>query len=327
MQNINKDREPFIDNLKFILICTVVIGHFVEPYIFQAVFFKAVFVCIYSFHMPMFVFISGYLSKSDSSTSAHKITTNLLIPYIIFSLIWRLRDNIHTGGVDFDILSPTFHLWYLLSLFSWKLLLPVIKTVKHYVIISFIISLIIGFSPLIGNPMSLSRTLGLLPFFLLGSICPLSNLNAIHQRKYLAIPGIILLGVIAYAVIRYTSAWWRIISWAEPYHVAGYSNRVGFFMRIELMVAAILIGLLIVVITPLKKTFFTSLGSRTLTVYILHGFLVKSFAIRFPLWNQSLLNNIIIILFPVFIIFLLSLPIVESFYRITIGGFSEKLAK
>src|SRR5947209_7795416 len=111
-----KQRDILLDNLKFVLISFVVIGHFIQPYSTQSVALKTVFYCIYSFHIPAFVFISGYFSKSINSLNPGKNVSALLIPYILFSMIWCLKESLHTKHLSFDIFTPPFHLWYLLSL-------------------------------------------------------------------------------------------------------------------------------------------------------------------------------------------------------------------
>ncbi|MGY3211557.1 acyltransferase family protein [Mucilaginibacter sp. HD30] len=322
-QTTKLGRDSLIDNLKAFLIITVVVGHFIEPYIHQAAYFKVIFICIYSFHMPLFVFVSGYLSKS-ASLNASKTLTSTLIPYILFCLLWRLKDFVHSGVLNVDILSPSFHLWYLLSLFFWKIILPVLRIVKHYIIISFIISLTAGFSHVIGDTLSLSRTMALLPFFILGTVCQASTLYSIHKQKYLAFFGLLLLSVIIYISSHFDFSL-NILFWMDPYHRIGYSNGAGFLLRATLMASALLIGVSIVVLTPSVSTRFTSLGSRTLTVYIFHGFLVASFARRFPLWHQNLWRDLVIIAFPIFLIFLLSRPVITRFYNSALGYLSVKL--
>jgi len=50
-----KFRDTFYDNLKFFLIVTVVVGHFVSPLTDSSKFCKSLFLFIYTFHMPLFV--------------------------------------------------------------------------------------------------------------------------------------------------------------------------------------------------------------------------------------------------------------------------------
>lgn len=52
------------DNTKFLLILCVVLGHSMNGiFINNGEAMKWVEICLYSFHMPLFIFISGYLYK------------------------------------------------------------------------------------------------------------------------------------------------------------------------------------------------------------------------------------------------------------------------
>ncbi|MBS7565356.1 acyltransferase family protein [Mucilaginibacter sp. Bleaf8] len=68
-KELSKTRDYLFDNIKFFLITLVVFGHFIESYITQNIYQKVIFICIYSFHIPLFVFLSGYFSKSANSLS------------------------------------------------------------------------------------------------------------------------------------------------------------------------------------------------------------------------------------------------------------------
>ena len=58
---MEKVREYKFDNLKILLILLVVLGHIIEP------FYKlnTLYLIIYAFHMPVFVYISGYFAKGN----------------------------------------------------------------------------------------------------------------------------------------------------------------------------------------------------------------------------------------------------------------------
>ncbi len=58
-----KDRIMLWDNLKFILITLVVVGHFSERFASTSDICKSIFLFIYAFHMPLFLFISGMFHK------------------------------------------------------------------------------------------------------------------------------------------------------------------------------------------------------------------------------------------------------------------------
>lgn len=60
------------DNIKFILILLVVLGHFVDVYTSESDNMKALFFTIYIFHMPLFIFISGLFSKKFINSNKFK---------------------------------------------------------------------------------------------------------------------------------------------------------------------------------------------------------------------------------------------------------------
>jgi fucose 4-O-acetylase-like acetyltransferase len=96
-------RDYLFDNLKFILIILVVFGHLIERYINQSIYLKVIFINIYLFHMPLFIFISGYFTKSIKSLSASKSIRQLIIPYIFFVILWNIVHKVNTG----DYVSST----------------------------------------------------------------------------------------------------------------------------------------------------------------------------------------------------------------------------
>ena len=82
----NKNRNNILDNIKGILIFKVVFAHFLFNYSLKykdSLTHKIVNI-IYCFHMPSFIFWSGFLSKSENSRSFKSITKLILI-YIIFN--------------------------------------------------------------------------------------------------------------------------------------------------------------------------------------------------------------------------------------------------
>ena len=61
-----KERDYLFDNYKAFLIVLVVVGHFIEVASDDNVVMETTKWIIFSFHMPAFVFISGYFSKKNT---------------------------------------------------------------------------------------------------------------------------------------------------------------------------------------------------------------------------------------------------------------------
>lgn len=81
-----KNRDYFFDNYKALLIVLVVVGHFIEPCYDNNVFLSGLKWMIFSFHMPAFIFISGYFSKREIRFG--KLVQKLVIPYFVYELIY-----------------------------------------------------------------------------------------------------------------------------------------------------------------------------------------------------------------------------------------------
>ena len=73
-----KERDYLFDNYKAILIILVVVGHFIEVASEDNVGMQMLKWMIFSFHMPAFIFISGYFSKKTYSLKI--LCRRLLVP-------------------------------------------------------------------------------------------------------------------------------------------------------------------------------------------------------------------------------------------------------
>jgi fucose 4-O-acetylase-like acetyltransferase len=88
-------RDVVLDNFNFILIGLVVVGHVIEPVIGRFEWVKSVYIFIYLFHMPMFAYVSGVVSKREIDNKVLKnIVGKLILPYIFLELIFSLFDYV-----------------------------------------------------------------------------------------------------------------------------------------------------------------------------------------------------------------------------------------
>ena len=160
-------RDRRADNLKVLLIFLVVLGHLIEPFKNM----NNLYLLIYSFHMPVFVYISGYFARGNKK-SIIKPTIIYLISQTIYFLVYRyiLKDNI-----KFTYLRPIWILWYIFCIVIWNIIVAIIKNIKFsktacYITvgIAFLCSILCGFLNNIGYDFSLSRLITFFPFFMLG---------------------------------------------------------------------------------------------------------------------------------------------------------------
>ena len=107
----NKSNRIYLfDNLKFFLIATVVVGHFADEAYGKSGFFKMIFMFIYAFHMPLFLFCSGlFHSNKDVFIKAFKYIGVGYAAKIVMSLS-RLMLS---GRMSFRLLEDTELPWYM----------------------------------------------------------------------------------------------------------------------------------------------------------------------------------------------------------------------
>lgn len=116
-QLLNKTRLIWLDNLKAFLILIVILGHAVQllnPVAYQQ---DVLFRYIYSFHMPLFVFISGfacYRLNVEWGLVKRRVV-QLIIPFTLWSIVQCLING-HLRIWEM-FLFPERSLWFLYVLF------------------------------------------------------------------------------------------------------------------------------------------------------------------------------------------------------------------
>lgn len=271
-----KERNILMDNLKGFLMICVVLGHFCEQYnlshpnLDYAIFF------IYLFHMPCFIYISGYFSKNYSFKKNFK----LIYQYVVFGLIYVLIVNrfpdVH---LKFEISTALWSLWYLLSLFYWRTITHFIKTQKValVIIISFICAIFVGCFKDIGNYFSIARTIGFFPFFLLGYYSNKDTLQKIRKISKIIIIPLILVILLCTYIIVYTNWIPLMFQWSsKSFNDLEISNIDGVLYKIIILILETLCCVILINITPNKKTIFSYLGENTITIYGFHAAIVYS---------------------------------------------------
>lgn len=315
MENSLKKRNYLLDNLKVILIFSVVFGHTIEYYINQNDVLRGIYMYIYVFHMPLFIYISGYLSKK-SSKSTTKIISSLLIPYVFFNIVWYTSVYFVTGQNMFSLIYPGWTLWYLISLFFWRISLKYLIKIKYIIPISFILGLLIGLDKSGENILSLSRTIVFLPFFLLGYYTKDEDLEKMSSfNKIISIAIFILFMIIAFYIAKYEVVDYKFLYNSHAYYTNNLTVKQGLIFRSVLYVCSILLSLSVISLVPSKKVFYSKYGKNTMNIYVFHIYLVVIILGIIPRWNINVICNIIVLLSPFLIMYILSLEFVKHIYN------------
>lgn len=141
-----KKRDSSIDNIRGIAIVLVVIGHvIVEFYETDAAFVDNYwFRLIYSFHMPLFMFVGGWvawLTFDGTFKKLKKRTAALLIPFVVWNVIDFVYKITVNGSLPekyaYYTLTGQGYLWFFYSmLLCYVLLYLLLKLPKKWQLIA-----------------------------------------------------------------------------------------------------------------------------------------------------------------------------------------------
>ena len=113
----------------------------------------------------------------------------LVIPYFVYELLYYLLYTfILDKETGFYFTRPKFSLWYLMALFAWRLLSPLIEKIPGCMVLSVIAGILIGFTDF-GNFLSIPRILFFFPFFLAGKKFDSSSLARFRNRRDNSVRG------------------------------------------------------------------------------------------------------------------------------------------
>ena len=261
-----------VDNIKVLLIFLVVFNHLIAFQLVKVdVVVRYVWYAITIFHMPAFVFMSGYLSKKPQDVLRN--VKNLLIPYILgYSLTWYAY--IWLGkSMDYELLRPSGTvMWYVLALFAYRLTIEALGKVRFIVPISIIFAL--WARPEFTTYLSSSRIVVFFPFFVAGYLWKSDYTKIVRKfkGKWVLVPisGLLLYGIPNFMIANEMPV--DILRGNHSYQVSGMDDVTGrntmgiYFFHYPIMI--VLNGLLLLSI-PQTLNVWALFGISWLFVLIL----------------------------------------------------------
>lgn len=268
MPMVTKGRNYLFDNIKFVLILLVVLGHVLihstDGAMRDGNIFFYLSKIIYSFHMPLFIFISGYFFRKKELQAFGKDILKLFKIYVIFELLQLAWGFLFMGySLRLSLLLvPRFALWYILSLISWKVIFQFVpdKVVlsKFSVAASVVLSICVYMIHSSGG-LAWQRTIGFMPFFLLGYYAKMFNVK-LKGRKLLPMILLLLVGLTLAIVNKHF--------WAS----CTIGNYMDVIRRLSNVLAAIALCFSLVSLSSGEKNCISEYGKDTLFFYLYHPF-------------------------------------------------------
>ncbi len=274
-----KPRDPYFDNAKYLAIVLVALGHAWEPLRADSRAAGALYIFVYTFHMPAFMVISGYFSRSFQGKphQLKRLVSGIAVPYVLFEVAYtffkRWADD--DPNQPISLLDPWYLTWFLGALFLWRLTTPLWKIVRWPVGLALAVAVLASISPDIGDDLDFQRVLQFLPFFVLGLFLKQEHFDLVRRRsaRLLSVPVLVVALAVAYwAVERMNAEWFYHRDSAQE---MGAPWWVGVIMTLALFGCSMVLTACFLAWVPRRHMWFTALGAGTLYGYLLHGFVAK----------------------------------------------------
>ena len=270
-----KERYKELDLMKGIGIILVYLGHVFNLYGLKwNVLFIFLYRTTYSFHMPLFFFISGLLSNTDKEISLEKFykgkIKRLLVPYLFINFIDFIPRtlfpqfvNSEFGGVKEVLVYGTKISWFVYTLFIIFMIFPfldkyILKKDKYYLF--GLLLIILNYLKIFENIeiFSLNKVVSYLMFFYMGYI-----IKPFYKEKIKRGIGSKNLIFFIISIV--------FLSFSYKYFYLNYFNTIIFAILGTLFVLNISLRL--------KENnviygFFRFLGINSLTFYLIEGFIM-----------------------------------------------------
>ena len=301
-------RDYRIDSIKGLLMILVILGHYITGLDNSNIINHGVMGCIYVFHMPLFILISGYFTKHPSQQTPRQMWSGigkLFLTLVIFHLLNAVRFYLMFGNFMAPLSRfPYSVLWYLLCLIYWRILLyytprALLEKPALYLGLALLLSLASGLTRL-GLFMSIQRAMSFYFFFLLGFYYRqgAANVPLWHNNKLHALIAIVLLPLIFWLYPRCG----KIMNGADYYGIAGLPAKM------MIMTCSVAVSLLVFNLMRDVK-WLRPIGKESLFYYVYHMFIIiplSYYIIQAYNWPRTLPFLLLYTAFTVIVLWLMS---------------------
>lgn len=299
-------RIAYWDNLKYVMILFVVVGHFIleNNSGIPSPSYKSFGTFIYLFHIPVFFFISGFFFRKKSALwnaltyVLYAIATKLVMFFGKWIVYW-FAINIFKKSVDYESVQLSFIrysdiVWFLIVLAIAEVLMFVLERVntKVLLVVAIIVGCLIGYIGGVGGANTTGdyfawfRVLVMFPFFVFGKLAKECDLvDKLREKRSVRVVGIVvLIGIFVIMMVNPHNITgstplfsgrnsYEILSkgWISDLFAPGFILKFGGLIRLA---AYIITGISIiswtVVIPDIKIPLVTKSGGKTILIFMFH---------------------------------------------------------
>lgn len=222
------------------------------------------------FVMQMFFFLSGYFSKKPER--GREIAVKALLWPIIVVQAGLFVLTLLGVNITVQLYRTPYALWFLLSLFYYRMFHKNYIKIPHIFGIVFFLGLFIGMCPIFTRDFAISRSVSWMPYFLLGYYCQpehIEKIRSLKKWKVCAIAAGLLIGV--WLFMHYVPFdGYGAVMMATTNEIQGINWYENIIMHIVLLPVSMLFGVVLFNCFKNKKGFWSWIGQNTMPIYIFH---------------------------------------------------------
>lgn len=266
------------DNLKCYLIALVVIGHSMYYFTDYSQTAKVIYLFIYSFHMPAFIFVAGLFAKSAVRERRVESIVEFLLIYVIMKFLDTVGNALSGSGIRFHFFWEAGPGWFALAMAVFLAAAMIVGKYnwKYIMAISIFIGCVAGLDGHFGDHFASMRICTFLPVFFAGYYINADSITKIQEGLagiVLKIAGIIvLLSGLAVSLMATDELYSLLKLFKGKYEyvdmdmgISGVLFRFACYVFWALMICAIVFA------TTNRNMIYTWFGQRTMAIFVWHN--------------------------------------------------------
>lgn len=322
---LSKERIYVFDNIKFLAILLVVIGHAIDFLARESGNWleKSLFLTIYSVHMPLFIFISGlFVKPMDKST---KFPKQKVISFILIGIVLRIMISLFRLLLGMKISYAVIDMYDSFAWFMWAMavftaLLWLFReyNTKMILLLSVLVGCMAGYDKFLGDEFALMRIVVFFPVFVAGYMITPETLVKLFSKTWLKIvsafiiAGFIALFFLNHDIYPYLRS---MFTGRNAFTSLGDYYNYGCIVRLGSYVISGVFGFAVMCLVPNRNLgFISKTGTKTLQIYFWHKFfltLIERFSVydRIESVTGGTIATTLYLLIAVAITFICALPL------------------
>ena len=267
------------DNLKLLLIFCVVVGHTIYTFHNTSLLARSLYLFLYSFHMPAFLFVAGLFSKHAVRARRYETVVEYLVIYVVMKFLETIGDYLAKGKLSFHFLWEAGPAWFALALAVFLFVTMLVQEMNPRVLFlsALLVGCVAGLDTHFGDHFASMRICVFYPAFLAGFYLEPTwfelRWRTLRKRVGLRVLSALVLAGCLFLSLRYQKQLYPLVKLFKgkyeykemDYGLEGVLIRLACYLFWAVMICAVLM------LAGEMERFYTWLGQRTMSVFIWHS--------------------------------------------------------